>query len=67
MAETPEAPENENEAPALTAPSDFLVPNQDLFEQVIDRRLAAHSAHEESSSKTAKSSRTTSAKVADKS
>ena len=42
MAETPKAP-------ALTSPVDFIVPNQDLFERVIDARLAAHTAHEETS------------------
>ena len=57
MAETPKAPE-------LTKPVDFIVPNQDLFERVIDQRLAAHSAHEETASKTTKSSRTTSSKDA---
>jgi hypothetical protein len=34
-------------APALTSPVDFIVPNQDLFERVIDARLAAHTKHEE--------------------
>lgn len=60
MAETPKAP-------ATTAPVDFLVPNQDLFERVIDQRLAAHSAHEETASKTAKTRTTAAAKDADKS
>ena len=62
MAETPEAPKNENKVPALTKPVDFIVPNQDLYEQVIDRRLAAHSAHEETSSKTTTSRTRTSDK-----
>lgn len=56
MAETPTAP-------ATTAPSDFIVPNQDLIEQVIDARLAAH-AENESSSKKSSASRT-SAKASD--
>ncbi|AXH44547.1 hypothetical protein SEA_MEDIUMFRY_1 [Arthrobacter phage MediumFry] len=51
MAETPKAPE--------TTPADaWLVPNQNLIEQVIDARLAAHSASEKSSPRT--SSRNTS-------
>lgn len=56
MAETPSAPET-------TRPADFIVPNQDLIEQVIDARLAAH-AEKESSTKKASSSRT-SAKASD--
>ncbi|WGH21690.1 hypothetical protein SEA_INKED_1 [Arthrobacter phage Inked] len=51
MAETPKAPET-------TPVGDWLVPNQDKFEQVIDARLAAHSKFEKSSSRT--SSRNTS-------
>jgi len=64
MAETPA---NESKAPELTKPVDFIVPNQDLYEQVIDRRLAAHSAHEENESKTATSRSRTSSKDGDKS
>lgn len=43
---TTSAPEAAASGPATTAPKDFLVPNQNLFEQVIDARLAAHAAHE---------------------
>jgi len=51
LAETPKAPET-------TPVGDWLVPNQDKFEQVIDARLAAHSKFEKSSTRT--SSRSTS-------
>lgn len=44
--ESTPAPEPTPAGPATTAPKDFLVPNQNLIEQVIDARLAAHSAHE---------------------
>lgn len=43
---TTSAPEPTSSAPALTAPKDFLMPNQHLVEQVIDARLAAHAANE---------------------
>jgi hypothetical protein len=67
MSETPEAPVEKNETPELTKPVDFIVPNQDLFEQVIDQRLAAHSAHEETSSKSTTTRSRTTAKAGDKS
>lgn len=51
MAETPKTPET-------TPASDWLVPNQDKLEQVIDARLAQHSSNEKTSSRT--SSRSTS-------
>lgn len=40
VSKEPKAPK----APETTRPVDFLVPNQDLFEKVIDQRLAAHEA-----------------------
>lgn len=48
MAETPEAPET-------TPVGDWLVPNQDKFEQVIDARLATHSAGDKPSRSTSRS------------
>jgi hypothetical protein len=42
MAETSEAPK----VPATTSISDWLIPNQDKFEQVIDARLAKHAENE---------------------
>ena len=59
MAETPSAPET-------TRPADFLVPNQDLIERVIDQRLAAHAANE-SANKKASSSRSSGKSADDKS
>lgn len=59
MAETPE---NESKTPELTRPVDFIVPNQDLIERVIDARLAAHADHEKDEKKTTSSrTRTSSA------
>jgi hypothetical protein len=64
MAETPEAPK----APATTPIAEWLVPNQDKIEQVIDARLAAHAENEESEKKPSRSrSNVTPAKDADKS
>lgn len=54
MAETPETPEA-TKAPDATPLVDWLVPNQDKFEQVIDARLAAHADKEESEKKTSRS------------
>jgi hypothetical protein len=51
MAETPETPK----APATTAIADWLVPNQDKIEQVIDARLAAHADNEGAEKKTSRS------------
>lgn len=52
-AKTPEAAEPvEAKTPALTEYKNFIVPQQDLIEKVIDQRLAAHAAHEEASTKT---------------
>lgn len=48
MAETPEAPET-------TPASEWLVPNQDKFEQVIDARLAKHAENEASEKKSSAS------------
>lgn len=56
----------ENKAPATTLPVDFIVPNQDLFEKVIDQRLAAHASAEKPSSKTSRTTAVTN-KDADKS
>jgi hypothetical protein len=56
MAETPEAPK----APDTTPITDWLVPNQDKLEQVIDARLAAHAENEGTEKKTSRS-RSTSA------
>jgi len=55
MAETPEAPK----APATTPVPEWVIPNQDKFEQVIDARLAAHAENEETEKKAARSSRST--------
>jgi hypothetical protein len=44
----------ENKAPATTSPVDFIVPNQDLFEKVIDLRLAAHANAEKPAAKTSR-------------
>ncbi len=63
MAETPEAPK----APATTPVPEWVIPNQDKFEQVIDARLAAHAENEESEKKPSRSARATPAKDADKS
>lgn len=40
------------EAPATTSPVDFIMPNQDLIEKVIDARIAKHAEHEQSEKKT---------------
>jgi len=53
LAETPKAPET-------TPVGEWLVPNQDKFEQVIDARLAAHSKFEKSSNRTSSRSNTSS-------
>jgi hypothetical protein len=66
MAETSEAPK----APATTPIVDWLVPNQDKLEQVIDARLAAHAdneGNEKKSSSRSRSSANATAKDADKS
>jgi hypothetical protein len=53
MAETPETPE----APETTPTSEWVIPNQDKFEQVIDARLAAHAANEKNEKKTSSRNR----------
>jgi hypothetical protein len=63
MAETPEAPK----APETTPIADWLVPNQALFEQVIDARLAAHAENEKPEKHSSRSRSTSTAKDADKS
>jgi len=55
MAETPEAPET-------TPHTEWVVPNQDKFEQVIDARLAKHAEAEKTKKST---SRTSAAKTED--
>jgi len=40
------------EAPATTSPVDFIMPNQDLIEKVIDARIAQHAELEKSEKKT---------------
>jgi hypothetical protein len=57
LAETPKAPET-------TPVGNWLVPNQDKFEQVVDARLAAHAAGEKTVRSTSRSS--SSSKDADK-
>lgn len=52
-------PVEEAKAPETTPINEHIVPNQALIEQVIDRRLAAHSEFEKASKKT--SSRTSAA------
>jgi hypothetical protein len=62
MAETPEA----SKVPDTTPITDWLVPNQDKIEQVIDARLAAHAENEKPEKHSARS-RSNSAKDSDKS
>ena len=63
MAETPEeAPK----APETTPYVDWVIPNQDLIEKVIDARLAAHSENEKADKKTSSRSRATTADKAEK-
>lgn len=63
MAETPAEAEK---APETTPTSQWIVPNQDLLEQVIDARLAAHAATEKADKKTSSRSRSTSSSSDDK-
>lgn len=44
-------PTEEATAPETTPISEYIVPNQALIEQVIDKRLAAHANFESSSKK----------------
>lgn len=63
MAETPEEAEK---APETTPAREWLLPNQDKLEQVIDARLAAHAANEKADKKTSSRSRSTSSSSDDK-
>lgn len=45
-----------SKAPATTDPSDWVVPNQDKIEQVIDARLAKNAAAEKRASSRSSSS-----------
>jgi hypothetical protein len=53
------------EAPATTPVPEWIIPNQDKLEQVIDARLAKH-AESESSDKKSASTRSRAAATADK-
>ena len=57
MAETPEEAEK---APETTPTAEWIIPNQDKFEQVIDARLATHAENEKADKKTSSRSRSTS-------
>lgn len=63
MAETPEEAEKALET---TPTGEWLVPNQDLLERVIDARLATHAAAEKADKKTSSRSRSTSSSSDDK-
>lgn len=39
-------PEEASKAPETTPPTDWIIPNQAFFEQVIDQRLEAHKSAE---------------------
>jgi hypothetical protein len=57
MAETPEATEEAVKAPETTPVSEWVIPNQAKFEQVIDARLAKHADNEKADKKTSSRSR----------
>lgn len=59
--------ENENKAPAKTPYVDWIIPQQDKLEAVIDARLAAHAENEEADSKPARSRSKAAEKPADES
>lgn len=53
-------PEEAEKAPETTPTAEWIVPNQDLLERVIDARLATHAAAEKADKKTSSRSRSTS-------
>lgn len=57
MADTPV---EDPKAPETTPYTEWIVPNQDLLEKVVDARLAKHAANEKADAKTSSRSRSTS-------